>query len=78
MNQPIVKGAVVDVKVKFLGSAVYSKRFDICEELGKVGQNCPVAPADISINETWPIPKKGFPHVSSIKSSARMSLCGSY
>ncbi|KAG6359688.1 hypothetical protein INS49_013211 [Diaporthe citri] len=62
VNEPIVQGAVVDVKVKSLGTAVYHKRFDICEELGKMGQHCPVAPSDFLVNGTWPIPKKGFPH----------------
>lgn len=69
-----MQGAVVDVKVKFISSVVYHKRFDVCEELGKIGQNCPVAEGTVLYNETWPIPKKGFPHVSSIESSARMSL----
>ncbi|KAK7722217.1 Phosphatidylglycerol/phosphatidylinositol transfer protein [Diaporthe eres] len=62
VNEPIVQGAVVDVKVKFIGSVVYHKRFDVCEELAKIGQNCPVAEGTVVYNETWPIPKKGFPH----------------
>lgn len=66
-TEPIQPGSVLDVKVKFIGSVVYHKRFDICQELEKWGQSCPVAPADVVLNETYPIPKKGFPHVSSIK-----------
>ncbi|KAI7785915.1 phosphatidylglycerol phosphatidylinositol transfer protein [Diaporthe eres] len=61
VNEPIVQGAVVDVKVKFISSVVYHKQFDVCEELGKIGHKCPVAEGTVLYNETWPIPK-GFPH----------------
>lgn len=62
--------------MKFLASTVYHKKFDICEELGKLGQNCPLGPTNVFVNETYPIPKKGYPHVGSIKNSTRMALKG--
>lgn len=72
MNEAVKQGAVVEVKVKFLASTVYHKKFNICDELAKLGQNCPLLPTNIFVNETYPIPKKGYPHISSIKNSARM------
>lgn len=68
VTEAVVPGAVVEVKVHFIGSQIYHHKFDICDELGKLGYKCPLAPGHYSFNKTFDVPKKA-PHVSSSQSS---------
>ncbi|KAH8785895.1 ML domain-containing protein [Diaporthe sp. PMI_573] len=61
VTESVVPGAVVEVKVKFIGTQVYHQKFDICGELGKMGQSCPLAPGQYSFNKTFDVPEK-VPH----------------
>ena len=72
MTESVVPGVVVEVKVKFIGTQVYHQKFDICGELGKMGQSCPLAPGQYSFNKTFDVPKK-VPHVSRIESFGRIN-----
>ncbi|KAJ0109045.1 hypothetical protein N8I77_001739 [Diaporthe amygdali] len=61
LHDAIEKGTAVDIKVKFIGSVVYHHRFDVCDELEKMGQSCPLPAGPVYFNETFPIIKK-IPH----------------
>ncbi|KKY39493.1 putative phosphatidylglycerol phosphatidylinositol transfer protein [Diaporthe ampelina] len=64
VNRPIEQGALVEVKVKIIGSEVYHHKFDLCGEMEKLGQSCPMAPGIYYFNQSFPIPKEGIPHAT--------------
>ncbi|KAG8168404.1 hypothetical protein KVR01_001153 [Diaporthe batatas] len=61
VTEAIVPGAVVEVKVHFIGSQIYHHKFDICDELGRLGHKCPLESGQYHFNKTFDVPKK-VPH----------------
>lgn len=54
-NEPVVDGAYVDVDI-YYGFLHLRQTFDICEEAGKAGIECPVEKGPLLVNTTADIP----------------------
>jgi len=61
LNQDIKQGAVVHVRAKLGFIQLMNQDLDLCQEIKKIGRECPVPKGPFSLNQTVDIPKEAPP-----------------
>lgn len=58
LSKTVAKGTTVDIVVKFNVIQLIKKRFDFCDEIQKVDEECPIEPGVLEFTKEIDLPKE--------------------